>query len=227
MDNKDFEVYSNIFEIDNTSVQTETITKSIFNIEVKSGSQTEKEILDCLKKVHPSLNLMETIFGNPAVCIEAVKEYYGNDYKDSDLYYANFTVMVKSPVKCPVTVYGDFEFIAKNLKTVMADYEKKNYHQLPKKFVKVKAINIEFADNYETLTDNIIFKPQPDGLIQKITVSDIVDKTVYDTITPAEMEAEIQVALQANANITVDEASPCPAISYVKWEEKNNKSMEK
>lgn len=232
MDNKEFEVYSNIFEIDDTSVQAETITKSIFNIEVKGNSETEKELLGYLKKAHFSLNLAETVFQNPAVYIEAVKEYYGKNYRDSALYFANFTVMVESPVKCPVTVLGNsvlegYDKIADVIENVIADYEKENYHHLPKKYIKVKTINIEFADDYETSTNNIIFKPQPDGLIQKITVSDIVDNTVYDTITPAEMEAEIQAALQANANTTVDEASPCPVISYAKWEAKNNKSMER
>ena len=221
MKKEDFHVYQNEFKTTENEKTKDTLTKSEFHIEVAENSETEKELMDYLKKANPehhSLNSPELADRIPNVFITASKEFWGNAYQESELYLADFSVTVDKPIHNVLTVFTDYELpefeeIKKVLEEVMSDYEQEYYREIPEKYSNVKLIDIQHESDGEI--DEILFKPQPDGMMEKSVVYSNIEG--YDSVTPEEMETEIQKALQDNAIIAVTENGKTP-IAYQDWE---------
>ena len=239
MKKEDFYVYQNEFKTTENEETKDTLTKSEFHIEVAENSETEKELMDYLKKANPehhSLNSPELADRIPTVYITATKEFWGNAYQESELYQADFNVTVDKPIHNVLTVstnyeLPEFEEIRKVLEEVMSDYEQKHYREIPEKYADVKLIDIQqkvlidnndfdnnghmTKDNYTEQIEEILFRPQPDGMMEKSVVYSNIEG--YDSVTPEEMETEIQKALQGNAIVAVTENGKTP-ITYQDWE---------
>ena len=221
MKKEDFHVYQNEFKTTENEKTKDTLTKSEFHIEVAENSETEKELMDYLKKANPehhSLNSPELADRIPNVYITASKEFWGNAYQESELYLADFSVTVDKPIHNVLTVFTnyelpEFEEIKKILEEVMSDYEQEHYREIPEKYSNVKLIDIQHESDGEI--DEILFRPQPDGMMEKSVVYSNIEG--YDSVTPEEMETEIQKALQGNAIVAVTENGKTP-IAYQDWE---------
>ena len=116
----------------------------------------------------------------------------------------------------------------------MSDYEQERYREIPEKYADVKTIDIQqevkidnnyldneghrTKDNYSIQIDEILFRPQPDGMMERTFIDgNSYDDAAHDSVTPEEMETEIQKALQGNAIVAVTENGKTP-ITYQDWE---------